>query len=427
MEKAPSYWMLADTEVPLAWDPTQLDRFATYFKHALLFNERLMLSDAQAVNCMNFRRLLGRDEEFRGLLQSDVLSIAVRAPEHSPKGVSLTYVRDAFVKEGKQRTSNDDEFLNNSDLDLIDRHCDVRLYDYGSLRNNYTQSVLNIFTQQAVKEKFGEADSNLILSLLERETARNEGLGRVYLHQNLAAELKAAGKADVWGRHEQLIKEVSDAPYVTGIPTVMDAAPIYSPYHQKSFDLVYGIREDQTTVQDNKRISLGTDLNLSTYEQALALLPMEDIMLLRSSPQFKHYQRLSALPTTTESGLDDVLGALADYQGEIDRFIVARNYGKSAGRTHKAQRYITPAVRYAREGGVATLGFMLSDALSGGLLSISSFLAGEALDMHSRKSQQKFEQSRFKMAQKFAQDGSVAKIQANRQGLGDTLYSSIIR
>lgn len=125
-----SYWMLADTEVPLAWDKTRIDTFASYFKHALLFNEKLMLSDAQAVNCMNFRRLVAQDADFRQVLDKDILSVAVRAPQDAPQGHRLTQVRDAFVKEGKQRTDVDSEFINNTDLELINEKCELKLYNY---------------------------------------------------------------------------------------------------------------------------------------------------------------------------------------------------------------------------------------------------------------------------------------------------------
>ena len=102
-----AYWMLADTELPIAKDLTCKGSFEAHFKHGLLFNEKLMISDAQAVNCVNFRTLVNESEEFKQLMSQELLSIAVRDPLGRSKCDRLTQVRDAFHKENKRNMAEE--------------------------------------------------------------------------------------------------------------------------------------------------------------------------------------------------------------------------------------------------------------------------------------------------------------------------------
>lgn len=431
MKHAPSYWMLADTEVPLAWDPTKLDSFASYFKHALLFNEKLMLSDAQAVNCMNFRRLLTKNEDFRQVLNKDILSVAVRAPDDAPQGHALTQVRDAFVAEGKQRTQNAEEFQANDDLELINAGCEIALYNYTQLRDNYTNGVMRIMNLPHVMGKFGVDDHAYIVELLNQESERNQGLGRIYLQQGLGADLTAQGHAETWARHRDLLMKISDAPYITGIPTVMAADPIYSPLHEEAFNLVTGTDATTTAAatEVTSVLALQTDLNLSSYQQALAQLQLEDVFYLRSTPEYKTYQKRSKNPVRNEDELREVTEALIVYQRLIDNMIIRRKLGIKLRRAEKVYRHLQSMRKIGQEAGAYSLGLALTgDALTGGALTMANFFVGSVLDKLHERDQRKLDAERHLYAAQLERSQQAEKIGAERRltERPETVYTSVV-
>ena len=382
----PSYWMLADTEVPLAWDRNRLDAFSAYFKHALLFNQRLMLSDAQAVNCMNFRRLLGSDPDFRLVLDSSLLSIAVRATDDAIEGQPLTKVRDAFAREGKQRSDVAEEFFQDDDLQSRSKLCDIRPYHYAQLRDHYTSNVFEIFRRESAAKVFGDKTQSLLLALMEEESVRNNGLGRIFLYEGLGKVLRARGQEGIWEQFRQQIVQFSDAPYVTGIPSVMEANPIYSPVHQTSFELAYDAKASEAQpVAGVKELAMYSGLDLSSYEYALRKLSVEDVLRLRSSSEFRRFQKLSAGVVKREGHLKDVMEALQDYQIAIDRYILDKHLGRKASITTGTSRLIKPVMKVGHESGVFSLGLVLSDVLGGGLLSLANFFACELLDRKGKR------------------------------------------
>ncbi|MGM0906956.1 MAG: hypothetical protein ACQEVQ_10545 [Pseudomonadota bacterium] len=426
---SPSYWMLADTEVPLAWDHSRIDTFSSYFKHALLFNEKLMLSDAQAVNCMNFRRLVTQDNDFRQVLDKDILSVAVRAPETAPQGHRLTTVRDAFVKEGKQRTDIDSEFINNTDLDLINEKCDVKLYNYEQLRDNYTQGVLQVFHLPHVVEKIGHDGHSRIVDLLQAETERNNGLGRIFLQDGLGKILRREGHEQLWQQHQSLINKLSDAPYVTGIPMVMEAAPVYSPIHQEAFDLITGHSgEQQEQLEKGKILDLQTGLRLSTYEHALAKLSVEDVFYLRSTKEFRTYQKLSQSVVTTEKQLDDVIDALGDYQRLIDHIIIRRHLGKQQSLHERVHRKLQMLTKVSQETGAFSLGLALgTDILTSGSLTMANFFVSHALDKYNENEERARDRNSHRLMTELKRSGKDQQIAAERKfkDVSETVYTSV--
>ncbi len=62
----PSFWLFADNSVDLASNLKKTGRFLAYLKHALLFHEKLLLSDSLVVNTPNLRRVLQLDPDLTG-------------------------------------------------------------------------------------------------------------------------------------------------------------------------------------------------------------------------------------------------------------------------------------------------------------------------------------------------------------------------
>ncbi|RBO83821.1 hypothetical protein [Marinomonas aquiplantarum] len=420
-----AYWMLADTELPIAKDLTYKDSFAAHFKHGLLFNEKLMISDAQAVNCANFRALLNESEEFKQLMSKDLLSIAVRDPLGTSECHRLTQVRDAFQKENKCNMAQD-QFLSDIDLDFVNNNCEIIPYTYSSLRENYTKSIIEIFNSKNAQQVFGDDIQSLLIERLLIESERDQGLGRVFLHKNFESDLKDIGKHDIWLKHQKEIIRFSDAPYITGIPKILNTNPIYSPLHQSSFDLAYP--KEPKIIEKSSSIEIATNLNLSSYEKALSKLMPEDILYIRDSLEFKEYQKKIKYGVSSESSLESTLDVLISYQNLIDQYIIKRHLGLKTSKQFKGKRFLEPIRKVSQEGGVFALGLALTDSISGGALSIANFFVSELIDRQSTLSDQNIAREKYKLQVSIESSKNNSKIKAQHitnDTSNETIYTSL--
>lgn len=420
-----AYWMLADTELPIAKDLAYKSSFEAHFKHGLLFNERLMISDAQAVNCVNFRTLINESEEFKQLMTQELLSIAVRDPLGTSKCDRLTQVRDAFYRERKNHMPQE-RFLSDSDLDLLNENCEIIPYTYSSLRDNYTEKIFEIFKGKNANEVFGNDIQKLLVERLLKESERDQGLGRVFLHKNFESDLKKIGKHEVWDNHKNDIIRFSDAPYVTGLSKVLNTNPIYSPLHKNSFELAFPKKPQ--VIEKSSTIEIATNLNLSSYEIALSKLMPEDILFLRDSFEFKEYQKSFNHGVSNENSLENTLDALIAYQNLIDQYILRRHLGLKTSKQFKGKRFLEPMRKVSQESGAFALGLALTDVISGGALSIVNFFVSECIDQQSKMTEQKMTREKYKLQAEIENSTDNNKIKAQyftKNGGSETIYTSI--
>lgn len=417
--------MLADTELPIAKDLSYKSSFEAHFKHGLLFNEKLMISDAQAVNCVNFRTLINESPEFKSLMSEDLLSIAVRDPLGTFNCDRLTQVRDAFQKENKCNMKQE-QFLVDTDLDFVNENCEIIPYTYSSLRDNYTDSIFEIFEGENARKVFGTDIQKLIIERLLVESERDQGLGRVFLHKNFESDLRRVGKQEVWGKHKDDIIRFSDAPYVTGISKVLNTNPIYSPLHQNSFELAYPKKPQ--VIEKDSPIEITTNLHLSTYEQALSKLMPEDILFIRDSYEFKAYQKQISNGVSTGNSLENTLDSLIAYQNLIDQYIIKRHLGLKTSKQFKGKRFLEPMRKISQDGGVFALGLSLTDALSGGSLSIANFFMSEFIDRQSKMSEHKLTREKYKLQVEIENSADNDKVKAKhftKDNKSETIYTSV--
>jgi hypothetical protein len=422
-----AYWMLADTELPIAKDLSYKDSFEAHFKHGLLFNEKLMISDAQAVNCTNFRTLINESTEFKALMSKDLLSIAVRDPLGTSNCNRLTQVRDAFQKENK-RNMELGQFLSDVDLDFVNENCEIIPYTYSSLRDNYTESIFEIFKGENAKEVFGSDIQKLLLERLLVESERDQGLGRVFLHKNFESDLHNTGKHEIWTKHKDDIIRFSDAPYVTGISKVLNTNPIYSPLHQDSFELAYPKKPQK--VEKDLSIEIATNLNLSSYQQALSKLMPDDIFFLRDSYEFKEYQKKINCGVSCDNSLDNALDALIAYQNLIDQYIIRRHLGLKTFKQSKCKRFVQPLRKVSQEGGAFAFGLALTDTLSGGALSIANFFMSEIIDRKSTMKEQNITREKYKLQEIIENSANNERIKAKhitKDDTNETIYTSLAK
>ena len=422
-----AYWMLADTELPIARDTKLKSSFESHFKHGLLFNEKLMISDAQAVNCVNFRTLINENANFKELMSFGLLSIAVRDPSGTSSCTKLTEVRNAFHQEKKQNMDIN-RFLIDDDLNFLDEKCEIIPYTYSSLRDNYTTNIFDIFKGKKAQQVFNTDIQKLLIDRLLIESDRDKGLGRVFLHKNFESDLYKIGRTEVWEKHKNDIIKFSDAPYITGIPKVLNSNPIYSPLHTESFKLAYPKAPEK--IEKDSLIEISTNLNLSSYEAALSKLMPDDILFLRDSYEFKQYQRYIGNGVSSNNQLDNALDALIAYQTLIDQYIIKRHLGLKTSKQFAGKRFLEPMRKVAQEGGVFALGLALTDTLSGGALSIANFFVSEISSYKSQVTEAELTREKHRLLSKIENenDGITGQIKAQQNiqsNINETIYTSV--
>lgn len=417
--------MLADTELPISKDLAFQSSFVSHFKHGLLFNQSLMISDAQAVNSANFRQLIQTDDNFKELISSKLLSIAVRHTNPNQSPSRLTDVRNAFLREKKQNLPID-YFVRDDDLDFLNENCTLTPYTYKDLRESYTNNIFELFNSEKAKEHFAPDAHKIILERLFIERERDKGLGRVFMQKNLEQDLAGIGQSNIWQEYKDVIIQFSDAPYVTGLPKVLSSNPIYSPLHKNSFDLAF---PKKASVQiPREKIAISTDLHLSTYEKALEKLTIEDILFLRQTRAFKTYIRYVTGGVTEEADFNNAIDSLIAYQTEIDQYIVRKHLGKATGKNSKLSRYLEPILKMTQEAGVFSFGLTLTDIASSGALTISNMFANGAIDLVKSRNAVKMQREHHKLITELSANDTAKKIRAEKLTSGEfneTIYSSV--
>ncbi|CAE6883072.1 hypothetical protein ACOMICROBIO_FLGHMIGD_00358 [Vibrio sp. B1FLJ16] len=322
----------------------------------------------------------------------------------------------------------DAEFLEDYDLALLNEQSNIVPYTYDALRDNYTNGIFKIFSGHKARTIFGLDTQQILLERLQRESERDKGLGRIFLQQNFKDDLKKIGKLDVWQKHKKDIISLSDAPYVTGIPQILRTNPIYSPSHQESFQLAYTQKPE--IIEKGTGIDMSTGLNLSTYEQALAMLQPDDIFYLRDTYEFRQYQKHVRNGVSTDSQLDNALMALKAYQRQIDELIIRRKLGKKTPKSFKGKRFIEPIRKISQEGSVTAFGLTLVEPTSAVALSIANFFLSELLGKREKLSADRIELEKEKLVSNIKREsnGEPKKIEAHQfssTDINETIYTSV--
>jgi len=375
-----SYWMLAEVALPLASNVEYKNSFEAYFKHGLLFNSRLMISDTQALNCTNLRQLIIDNEGFEHFISPEFLSIAIRNDASSSYNPSLIDLRDEFYKDNKTAGS-DKLYLSNDELVLLQQNSNIVEYGFKDLAKNFTSKTIDIFNNNKSKKLFGDEASKIIIERINTEYEKKKSLSRQFLHIDLESDLNSLGYGTIWDVHKDNIMKLADAPYITGIPTVLDANPIYSPVHQESFTLASSTPKTGKAEKTGFEFDLSLMDDLSVYERALSMLTAEDILNLRSTGEYQKYQKYITSGVSTEKEQQDAMVSLSMYQHEINEYILSKVLGKKVGKQSFIKKHIQ-AIKNSNDGINQLLGLAVDMGGGGSIYGIINYFASKKLDSH---------------------------------------------
>ncbi|MCP5352060.1 MAG: hypothetical protein H6926_02565 [Chromatiales bacterium] len=361
---APSYWLLGEDQLPLAKAPERQALFVAYFKHSLLFNRQLILSDSLVLNNRNFRVSLQGNTDFRELIRSDTFAVAVRGS--AEEGVASF----AEVREQLRSARHIDPAIydRDDDLDWLVRHARQVMYELSAIGAMYTANVRALFHGDVAAARLSPRVLALIQDEIELELSRQGNLTRRFFHyaSNLGQRVASRDRRIHWRRHQGVVREIATAPYLSALPMFVKARPVYAEQHRNSFEILRGESSTPGRLLDD--FTFDSELGLSSFVNGLSRLGVDDIHALRASQAALNYFAALDLLGEDDASMRVAFLAFKDYQLEIDRRILSR----------------WPALRgQSADGAERRLRVMLSTVKSHGATtaSVISVLAGLAMPL----------------------------------------------
>lgn len=320
-----AYWLLGDATLPSSRDATKLEQFKAYLKHTLVFNvfrQQLLLSDSICLNNLNLRRSIRDDPSIRQLVQDQIFAVAVRAPndERPNEPRDLVDLVEEFIKDKKHGVAfAENEYRNTFELELLRDNARIVPYSERMLARQYITQVLDLFDGRVGRHYLGDELSHHIV-IYAREELQNTGkLGWIFFHQKLQEKLRRA----IWDANREIIDMIASAPYHPGLPTLIDADPIYAKRHSKAFEITRGHMVNEEL--SNRVFRFSSRLGLVAYAKGISLLSRTAILDLLDTDE----AAAVADARTKLDGSDDSASALElameQYQYVIDEKIVFEN------------------------------------------------------------------------------------------------------
>lgn len=326
-------WLLADNRLSPGRDASDKNQrlFKSLLKHTLLFNvfrQTLVLSDSQVINNASFRLLLRRDEEFKRLMiQSQMVKIAIRTNE-SGRVESFCKLKDAFTSAGKYFFPQDRHPRLDGEEDELEtlEKCPSIAYDLGQISDRYERTVLAVLHSQAASERLPKSVLDAVKMAAAIECTRirqksgvNARLGWIFFHQDLENYLNSGD----WQKHKPTINDLAQAPFHSGLPSVLQADPIYAKDHARGFEILRGVRK-RKSLREPIRLEFNGRLGLAEYQEGLNLLDSSDIFDLVDSDEAQAYAEARRCIENTDESLTTAIIALREYALKIEDRIIGK-------------------------------------------------------------------------------------------------------
>jgi hypothetical protein len=327
----PSFWLLADNSVSLGGDLKRIGTFVASLKHALMFHERILLSDSLVVNTPNFRRAIQADKELRDYMAAGSLVIARR--KQGERLIELTELRENLLVNGSVNPGFDKDdmpFRVGDDLEYLQKFAPTVPYDVSTTRDHYTDSIKALTVDVRFRRALGEDADTVCRAILERIKDK-QYLDQTFLAKTGPDSLAHVLGEEVWNRTASTINEYQKAFYYSAIPTLVGADIAFSEEHERQRRILRRI--DANGNGGIARVDLSRGAK-SLYEAVLSNLSARKLKRLRDSSEFQDFQR-QIIRLQQFSGIDDPAleavaqdthAALHAYHQRIDKDLAILRY-----------------------------------------------------------------------------------------------------
>jgi hypothetical protein len=333
--------LIADHTINFSLDERNKQRLKAHLKHAMLFEEKIILSDSDVLANRNLRNLLYDEGDFRELFTKENFVVAIRSnadfrrsdrkahPKliRDPSLEEVLRTFDSFGKFGYLRNTDPerDLYKRTAELDSLEKKVDIQRYDVVQIGRIYTDQIISLFQSDRVRAELGDEMASLIYQgvLTERELNKSDynllgGIGTVYFDEELPAELARMGMQKKWTEVAGKVFEIARAPYLTAFARAVSASPIYTRKHESRLDYMRSIDPLSRSVCEPIRYKT----SVSDYEQGIIYLPSSAIHKLRETSEFKSLRKAINNFSGTQSSVNDILEYLIAYKRQIDNEIV---------------------------------------------------------------------------------------------------------
>ncbi len=315
-----SLW--ADDSHAEAVDPALRKAFKAHFFLNYILNDRIILSDSQAITCRNFRHLVRYDAAVSHVIKEGGLGIASRTFGESKEGVkSLLDLEREFREGGKIRDTNKMPDNRVEELEFIEDHALIKPWEISQIGKNYAQNSKRILFEHFCAA-LNDSDRRLAESLVA-EQEEKKPLDRFFLQEEFLNLLmpRLMGQYDM-ERISSLLQECYIAPYVSNLPSILDLTPIYLPEHKRSFQILRGVSFEMEDVGDP--IDLRPQLDHAHYIEGICRLDIDDVMSLKRDKAVNNYKRLSSQAITTENDHEALQHAYMEANITIEHKMINR-------------------------------------------------------------------------------------------------------
>ena len=327
-----AYWLLADNSSGLGVRADLIGTFVASLKHALLFHDRILLSDSLVVNTPNFRQAIQADPQLRAYLASGCLVIARR--KAGDQFLDLIELREKFKANDSRNPGFDScprSFLLDDDLRDLQRFASAVPYEPEAAREHYTNSIGSLTADPRFRGALGN-DADVVCAAILQRIEEKGYLDQTFLGLPANPDsLAAILKEDVWKRVEPTVFVFQTAFYYSAIPTIVGADIVFSAEHERQRKILRHV--DADCAGGATRIDLVRGAK-SLYEAVLSNMSARKLERLRETDEFKEFQkRLRTLQCLTdindpklESDAQDIHTALRAYHRRIDEELSVLRY-----------------------------------------------------------------------------------------------------
>lgn len=325
MELAPAFWFLGDDTSKLGKNPDLYPQFRAALLHALLYDARVVLSDSYAVNNRNFRRAASEDSTLRHLIELGLVRLAGRIIGRKP--LPLIALRDQFIERGHQPPAFPlEEYKQSMELEFLDEQAKVYPYALDSLATRFTEDICMLLQSEETRNVFGD-DVSEILNLLiaeriEAEVDNKLRLAYFWYPDQIGADLiQRLGDPYAWKRYGDKLRNIVQGPYLTGLPSVINANPIYTNDHRLSID-IFRRREKLGSQVIGDAVQFNSWIDIACYVAALEKITVEHILKLRSTPEWEAYQMTLNSGVSSERDSKELINAYLAYRRQIELLMI---------------------------------------------------------------------------------------------------------
>ena len=310
-----SHWLIADDRLSLSTNTKYKDNLLAYFKHSILYNGGLLISDSQLFDNINFRLLLQNDDDVKELIKHKLLAVAKR--DSTADLVEFKNSRKDLLDPNIHKSNSIKSiYNNNNDISFVQENCKIIEYKISDISEEYTKKTLELFRQ-----KTSETDDIFLKELkdkLEEKHKKEKKLLRSYIHYDLVNNLPEE-KRD---KYREIVQKLGTEYYVRGLSSILNIPAVYA---KNQIDLfVKNSKKDE--ILDAKTFEYTLNLSASRYVEGLKVLTADDIIELIESDEYKMYSTISSRFDGTLKNSEDIKNIVYEYQRAIDEKIVERYY-----------------------------------------------------------------------------------------------------